>query len=296
MDWAGTAVDYGCFAPVAAFLKAFAEKGLTVTMEEARGPMGMTKIDHIRELFKLPSVTEQFKQNYNRNWTEEDVVSIYKEFEKHLFASLEEYTTPIPGVIEVIEKLKRDGIKIGSTTGYTTAMMDIVLPGAAAHGYTTDNCVTSNNLPAGRPQPYMIYQNMIDLAIPSVQSVIKYGDTIADIKEGVNAGVWTVGVILGSNEMGLTQEETRKLPAEELNRRMAAVRKRMYSRAAAPTASGGGAVLPGLLLPGQELLLLYRRQPPALHHLPRHPGPHSVRRADSAPERGGGLRGVLHHV
>ena len=70
MDWAGTAVDYGCFAPVAAFLKAFAEKGLTVTMEEARGPMGMTKIDHIRELFKLPSVTEQFKQNYNRNWTE----------------------------------------------------------------------------------------------------------------------------------------------------------------------------------------------------------------------------------
>ena len=99
MDWAGTAVDYGCFAPVAAFLKAFAEKGLTVTMEEARGPMGMTKIDHIRELFKLPSVTEQFKQNYNRNWTEEDVVSIYKEFEKHLFASLEEYTTPIPGVI-----------------------------------------------------------------------------------------------------------------------------------------------------------------------------------------------------
>ncbi len=107
-------------------------------------------------------------------------------------------------------------------------MMDIVLPGAAAHGYTTDNCVTSNNLPAGRPQPYMIYQNMIDLAIPSVQSVIKYGDTIADIKEGVNAGVWTVGVILGSNEMGLTQEETGKLPAEELNRRMAAVRKRMY--------------------------------------------------------------------
>ena len=73
---------YGCFAPVAAFLKAFAEKGLTVTMEEARGPMGMTKIDHIRELFKLPSVTEQFKQNYNRNWTEEDVVSIYKELER----------------------------------------------------------------------------------------------------------------------------------------------------------------------------------------------------------------------
>ena len=74
----------------------------------------------------------------------------------------------------------------------------------------------------------MIYKNMTDLNVPSVTSVVKYGDTIADIKEGVNAGVRTVGVILGSNEMGLTQEETEKLPSDELNKRMAAVRKRMY--------------------------------------------------------------------
>lgn len=232
MDWAGTAVDYGCFAPVAAFLKAFAEKGLTVTMEEARGPMGMTKIDHIRELFKLPSVTEQFKQNYNRNWTEEDVVSIYKEFEKHLFASLEEYTTPIPGVIEVIEKLKRDGIKIGSTTGYTNKMMDIVIPAAEKAGYKVDNCVTSDHLPAGRPYPYMVYRNMIDLAVPSVDCVLKYGDTIADIKEGVNAKVWTVGVVMGSNELALTQEEVDAMPADELDARKAEVRRRMLEAGA----------------------------------------------------------------
>ena len=119
MDWAGTAVDYGCFAPVAAFLKAFGEVGITVTMEEARRPMGMAKIDHIRELFKLPGVTEQFQKLYNRLWTEEDVVAMNREFEKYLFASLQEYTTPIPGVIETIGELKKAGIKIGSTTGYT---------------------------------------------------------------------------------------------------------------------------------------------------------------------------------
>ena len=151
-----------------------------------------------------------------------------REFEKYLFASLQEYTTPIPGVIETIGELKKAGIKIGSTTGYTRAMMDVGLSGAAAKGYTTDNCVTPDGLPAGRPQPFMIYKNMTDLNVPSVTSVVKYGDTIADIKEGVNAGVWTVGVILGSNEMGLTQEETEKLPSDELNKRMAAVRKRMY--------------------------------------------------------------------
>ena len=59
----------------------------------------------------------------------------------------------------------------------------------------------------------MIYKNMIDLAIPSVDEVVKVGDTIADIKEGVNAKVWSVGLITGSNEMGLTREEYDSRPA-----------------------------------------------------------------------------------
>lgn len=73
---------------------------------------------------------------------------------------------------------------------------------------------------------------MCDLAVPSRLSVVKYGDTISDIKEGVNAGVWSVGVILGSNEMGLTEEEVKQLPEAELKKRMAAVRNRMYAAGA----------------------------------------------------------------
>lgn len=44
-DWAGTTVDYGCFAPVKAFMEAFAHHGVPVTMEETRKPMGMLKRD-----------------------------------------------------------------------------------------------------------------------------------------------------------------------------------------------------------------------------------------------------------
>lgn len=73
---------------------------------------------------------------------------------------------------------------------------------------------------------------MCDLAVPSRLSVVKYGDTISDIKEGVNAGVWSVGVILGSNEMGLTEDEVKQLPEAELKKRMAAVRNRMYAAGA----------------------------------------------------------------
>ena len=80
--------------------------------------------------------------------------------------------------------------------------------------------------------PFMIYKNMCDLAVPSRFSVVKYGDTISDIKEGVNAGVWSVGVVLGSNELGLTEEEVKALEPEELRRRMQDVRYRMLAAGA----------------------------------------------------------------
>ena len=182
MDWAGTAVDYGCFAPLNAFLKVFAEeKGIDITYRQAREPMGLLKIDHIKAILSMPEVAAKY------------------------------FTTPIPHVIDTLNLLRAQGIKIGSTTGYTDKMMKIVLAGAREKGYTVDNLVTPDQVPAGRPYPYMIYKNMIDLAVPSVDEVVKVGDTITDIKEGLNAKVWTIGVISGSNEMGITEEEYNQL-------------------------------------------------------------------------------------
>ena len=232
MDWAGTAVDYGCFAPVAAFMEAFAEKNLKIDVVQTRKPMGLPKIQHIRELLSMPEVNEQFVTLYQRAWTEEDVVELNRLFEKHLFASLENYTDPIPGVIPTLEKLRAEGIKIGSTTGYTREMMHVVLPAASAKGYHVDYCATPNLLPSGRPAPYMIFENLMKLAVPSLDTVVKVGDTIADIKEGVNAKVWSVGIILGSNEMALTEEETNTMPTVELEARMEEVKQRMLSAGA----------------------------------------------------------------
>lgn len=233
MDWAGTAVDFGCFAPLNAFLKVFSEeKGIDITYRQAREPMGLLKIDHIKAILNMPEVNEKFRARYGRDWNMEDVNEMYVSFEKHLFASLSNFTTPIPGVLDTIKELRESGIKIGSTTGYTQAMMDVVRPGAAAKGYVVDNLVTPDNLPAGRPAPYMIYKNMIDLAIPSVDNVVKVGDTIADIKEGVNAKVWSIGIITGSNEMGITEEEYNRRTPDELTALKHEVRERMMAAGA----------------------------------------------------------------
>lgn len=232
MDWAGSAVDYGCFAPVAAFINSFKGIDVNVTAEEARKPMGLTKIDHVRALFNMERIGGEFKTRYGRTYNEDDVQGRYGEFKKNLFATLTDFTDPIPGVVETINSLREKGIKIGSTTGYTAEMMEVVVPAAASKGYKVDNWVTSDNLPAGRPYPYMIYKNMCDLAVPSRFSVLKYGDTVSDVKEGVNAGVWSVGVVMGSNVMGLTEEEVKAMPAAELNRRKLDARMKLYAAGA----------------------------------------------------------------
>ncbi len=135
-------------------------------------------------------------------------------------------------MIPTLEKLRAEGLKIGSTTGYTREMMDVVLPEAQAKGYRVDYCATPNLLPAGRPAPYMIFENLTKLAVPDPDTVVKVGDTIADIQEGVHAKVWSVGVVLGSNEMALTEEETHALPAAELENRIAEVKQRMLAAGA----------------------------------------------------------------
>jgi phosphonoacetaldehyde hydrolase len=207
-DWAGTTVDFGCFAPVNVFIDIFKHAGIDVTMAEARAPMGMLKIDHIRAMLTMPRIAGLWEEKYGRSFTEQDVENLYAEFEPALMDSLTEYTDPIPEVIETVQTLRNQGLKIGSTTGYTKTMMDVVVPNALKKGYNPDFYITPDEAHSfGRPYPYMIYRNMEQLKLSAAWKVVKVGDTISDIKEGVNAGVWSVGVIIGSSEMGLGLEE-----------------------------------------------------------------------------------------
>jgi phosphonoacetaldehyde hydrolase len=232
MDWAGTAVDFGCFAPVEAFIKAFDEKKIRLSVEEVRRPMGKAKIEHIRTLLQMENIRSQFFHTCHREWTFDDVTEINRLFERNLFHTLDHYATPVKGVIEVIDTLRRQGIKIGSTTGYTRAMMDIVQTEAGKQGYKVDCCVTPDGLPAGRPAPFMIFGNMIRLNVPHLDSVVKVGDTIEDIREGLQAKVHVVGVITGSNELGLSEDEIDEMPEIQLNKKKEIVRNRMLEAGA----------------------------------------------------------------
>jgi phosphonoacetaldehyde hydrolase len=74
--------------------------------------------------------------------------------------------------------------------------------------------------------------NAMEMGIYPMNKLVKVGDTVSDMKEGINAGMWTVGVILGSNELGLTEDEVRTMGQEELKEKMNAVRERFYEAGA----------------------------------------------------------------
>jgi phosphonoacetaldehyde hydrolase len=218
LDWAGTTVDFGCFAPVHVFLQIFKSAGVEVTMQEARAPMGMLKKDHIRTMLQMPRIKRLWEEKYGRECNEQDINDLYASFEPLLLSSLTEYTHPLPEVIETVKVLREKGLRIGSTTGYTDSMMKIVTKGAKEKGYEPDYWITPDSTNSyGRPYPYMIFRNIEALGLTAPWKLVKVGDTASDIKEGLQAGVWSVGIVVGSSQMGMSNEEFQNCSENEKN-------------------------------------------------------------------------------
>jgi phosphonoacetaldehyde hydrolase len=227
LDWAGTTVDYGCFAPVAAFMRAFEQQGVPITVSQARAPMGMGKRDHIRAITRMELVAEQWQEKFGRACAEADVETLHHEFETQLLDSIVEYSDVIPGTTETIAQFRARGMKIGSTTGYTRALMTPVTYEAQARGYTPDAVVCVDEVPAGRPAPWMALQCMVDLKIYPAEAIVKIGDTVPDIEEGLNAGMWTIAIVETGNEMGLREAELDTLETSAYKARREQVYRRL---------------------------------------------------------------------
>ena len=216
LDWAGTTVDHGCRGPVAVFSRAFEQYGIVPTVEEVRGPMGKDKREHVQCMLHMDRIAALWKEEHGVLPDESVTDKIYSLVQELMPETLADYATPVPGWVEACNALKARGIKIGSCTGYTRDMVVRLEPRAAALGYVPDAFVTSDEVPVGRPWPWMAYLNCQRLGVHPLESCIKVGDTVADIEEGINAGMWVVGVTRTSNALGLTEEEAAAMPPAEL--------------------------------------------------------------------------------
>ncbi|PJG57464.1 HAD-IA family hydrolase, partial [Aeromonas cavernicola] len=146
-----------------------------------------------------------------------EVDHIYRTFMPLQIAAVARYAAPIPGVLAVLNQLRDQGLRIGSCSGYPRPVMEALVPAAAAHGYQPEHWVASDDLAAGaRPGPWMALANVIALGIAGVHRAIKVDDSVPGISEGLNAGMWTVGLSVSGNEFGATWDEFTAMSEAEI--------------------------------------------------------------------------------
>ncbi len=226
LDWAGTTMDFGCMAPAVVFVEVFKRRQVPISVEEARTPMGAHKRVHIQKITQIESVRRRWQETHGRLPTEDDVDAMFADFVPLQLECLSTYSKLIPGTLEAIAELRARGAKIGSTSGYLREMMEINLADAKAQGYDPDSTVCAADVPAGRPYPHMCLKNVIDLGVSTVQACVKIDDTVPGVEEGLNAGMWTIGLAVSGNEVGMSLEDWQALDAES----QAAKRERAYLR------------------------------------------------------------------
>jgi phosphonoacetaldehyde hydrolase len=205
-DWAGTMVDFGSIAPVIAMRKAFAREGIALTDSEIRSGMGLAKRDHVAAILGSAPVGSAWSARQGRDAVDADIDRIFEALVPFMVDAGAERATLIPGAGECSRVLRAKGIRVGSTTGYTRAMMEPILERAAAQGYAPEVVVCAGEATAGRPAPFMIWRALETLGCWPTASVLKVDDAPVGILEGRNAGCLTVGVAASGNALGLDAE------------------------------------------------------------------------------------------
>ncbi len=226
-DWAGTVVDFGSQAPMGAFVELFATEDVAITVAEARVPMGLPKWKHIQALGRLPSVAAAWRRRHGRDMDDADVDRLYARFTPMNRAAVPRHAQLIEGVPTLMRELRERGLKIGSTTGYNREIMDVLVPLAAAQGFTPDNLVCAGDVSENRPAPLGMYRCFIELGVWPARRVVKVDDTVPGLLEGRHAGCWTVAITVSGNETGLSAEAWAALPADEQTQRRATATARL---------------------------------------------------------------------
>jgi phosphonoacetaldehyde hydrolase len=231
-DWAGTTVDHGSVAPVQAFVRVFAKHGVQVTAAQARGPMGLDKRTHLRTMLNMPEIAAAWRSRHGGAWTAADLDRLYHDFMPIQLDVLDEYAGLVPFARETAASLRQRGLRIGTTTGYFREAAERIVAAARRQGFEPDVSVCVDDVPAGRPAPWMMFRAMMALNVFPPAAVVKVGDTVPDIGEGQAAGAWTVGVLRSSSEVGCTEEEWDALGPSERSRRLEACREKLLAAGA----------------------------------------------------------------
>lgn len=202
-DWAGTIVDFGSLAPMGAFVNLFERHGIEISIAQARIPMGLPKLEHIRVLARLPEVAQQWQARRGHSFNDADALALLLEFEPMSAQAAMQRSDFIPGFLDLLPWLQERDIRVSTTTGYTRKIMRPLMDKAQAQGFLPDLVICCDDVAHSRPDPMGMYACMQAMGLSQQGSlVVKVDDTAPGLAEGRNAGCWTVGVAASGNAMG----------------------------------------------------------------------------------------------
>ena len=146
-----------------------------------------------------------------------DPTLVYADFRRRLAAAYAERPpTPLPGVPEALAKLRGDGVRVALTTGFDRDVTASLLGAIGWDNTVVDAVVCVDDVAAGRPAPYLIFQAMEATGVRDVRRVLVAGDTTRDLQAGCNAGVAAVvGVLTGGQDAATlgAERHTHLLPS-----------------------------------------------------------------------------------
>lgn len=205
-DMAGTTVYDPDFVGQAV-VDALAEDGIAITVRDINPYMGIPKRVAIQKT--LEDVGHEAAGDDGR------LDRLFALFEAHMlrFYRTSDEVRPIEGAVETFEWLREKGIKVALDTGFSRAIVDVILGRLGWGEGVLDATVASDEVERGRPYPDLVFEAMARTGVQDVSRVMKVGDTPSDLGEGTSAGCgWVIGVTEGTH----TREELEGHPHTHL--------------------------------------------------------------------------------
>lgn len=160
------------------FVNAFAEFGISISIEEANAVMGYEKKRAIGVLLR-----KRFKGKTDKKL----ITKIHQYFIRLCIAFYKDRAKPKSHAVQLFKKLQKANIKIALNSGFDRSIMDCIIARLKWYDYV-DYTVASDEVKKGRPMPLMIRKIMKQAKIKDATSVAKVGDTPVDLLEGFHAG------------------------------------------------------------------------------------------------------------
>ncbi|MFM9881945.1 MAG: phosphonatase-like hydrolase [Burkholderiales bacterium] len=155
------------------------------------------QINAVRGASKREAIATLIAPKYGSDITRSDAV--YASFKDHLRTLFTRAAEPIPGALATFDWLRGRGIKIALNTGFDRDIADLLID-ALNWRRVVDALICGDDVPQGRPAPYLIFRAMEATATIDVGHVLNIGDTVSDLKAARNAGVAvSVGVLSGAH-------------------------------------------------------------------------------------------------